>query len=208
MTDSLENLGTAELMTWAFNWQTPPSIEFLQSRTIRDFNFTAQEMVTETSNSPFKGQYSFLIYDRQTEYEFLEFFMNKRGRLSRFWIKSPEQAFNLKADVGNGSSIIYTYDNRADYIWQGYERIWIKLVNGDEITRSVNDATRNESQERIELSLDTVIAAGFTTEDIVMFGRVYLVRCDIDKFSFSYQSNLVSKINIRVQEVVEEYDDA
>ena len=207
MTDSLENLGTAPLMTWAFNWKTPPPIEYLHSRTIRGFTFTAQEMDSDTDNTPFRGTYKFLIYDKQTEYAFLEFFLEKRGRLKRYWIKSPEQAFTLKADVSAGSSVIYVEDNRADYIWQGVERIWIKLADGSEITRSVNLAERDVGNNRINLYLDTLTSQAFTVADVVVFGRVYLVRSDLDKYSFKYHTDTVCEISIKVYEVVEEYDD-
>ncbi|RLC88917.1 MAG: hypothetical protein DRJ03_01360 [Chloroflexi bacterium] len=207
MTDSLEDLGTIDVMTWVWNWSPVPRVEFLFSRTLRDFGSTAQEVVSETDYNPFQGQYEFLISDKETEYDFLEFFLGKRGRTQKFWCKSPHQTFTLKSNVGAGSSLLYVEDNRADYIWQGHERIWIKLANGDEITRQVSNVVRDTDLDRIELHLETLITTGFDIEDVVFFGRIYLVRCDLDKYQVSYESDKVCTVTIKVYETVREYDD-
>jgi len=205
--DDYQDLGSYERFPLLPNWASPPDSNYLMARWLVNMAGTVDTLKSITDNSPIIFESTFTITDKQEEYDLLDFFYNRRGRHGKFWIQHPATCFTLKKTANLGGLEISCYPNRAQLSYQGYERIYVYMSNGDIITREIPNVTYDAVDDELDLELVTALDRDITTDNCVMIGRMLLVRFEDDSMEFESHTSEVTEVTLRFHELVEEYDD-
>jgi hypothetical protein len=134
-------------------------------------------------------------------------FCTAQGRCNRFWVKHPRRHFELKTNASNGSSQLIMYPNNFHLQYQGYERLYIEMDDGDILAREITAATYNSALNQLELSINTAIDRDVTTTNHVIIGRYLLVRFDSDSMRLEAVTDQVCELSLSFTELVREYDE-
>lgn len=189
------------------NWITPPRTTFEVARELISNRGTAHAMRSMTDDVPIKFEAGFTLFTRADFATMLGFFVEARGVVNRFWVKHPYRSFKLKEDAGNGDGIIYCYPNEFDQQYQGYERIYIEMSDGDILARYVTAATYNSAEDRLELQLNTTLDRDVTTTNHVILARYLLARFDSDVLEMNFHTDTVCEFALSFYELVKEYSE-
>ncbi len=203
--DSYEDLGTHPRFPHAPNWSRAPGTSLTLPRRILEFRGSAQEIAALTPDVPLSFEAEFTCVDKAEEHAVVDFFNARKGRCEPFWVAHPRRHFTLKEAANAGALVLNVAPNSAELQFQGYERIFLEMANGDVVTRHVYEAAFNEVQARVELSLETALDRDVTPENHVAFGRYLLARFDDDVLKERVLTDGVSAIALRFVEVVGEY---
>ena len=144
--------------------------------------------------------------NKSEEWDILQFFTGRKGRLRNFWLPLWQNEFKLYQDISIWDDTIVIHDCFATDTFQGYERIFFELSNGDIITRHVTAVTDN-GDDTETLTIETMMTRAIATTDIVYFGRLILTRFDQDELLFDHYTPGVSDVDLSASflEVTEEY---
>ena len=205
MANDLIDLGTADLFTLNPNWATIPKTTPQALRRLIGFQGTADTLQSLGNVPALTFDEFFTIYNKTDMKYFLDFINDHKGRWGRFWVRHPKTFFNLKSTAGIGSVIIYVERNEFDWIYQGYERFYFQLANGDIITRQITSVVEDDLNDRIELHFTGGLDRNIYTTTPHIMGRLLLVRFDNDEFSLSIKNQLIAEVSIRVVELIQEY---
>jgi hypothetical protein len=205
--DSLLDIGGEDVFPLDLNWSSRPKQNFNMSRYLRNYAGTITEIEEKNPENPIIFQASADIYDKETEYDYLTFLHNRRGRTVRFWIKHPKDLFVVKDDLANGSVAIICEENNAHLSFQGFERIYLETVDGDIITRHVSSIVHDAANEEVQLNLATAIDRDLPTDDILVCGRFLLVRFDDDRNRMKIYTDHHVSFTQRFFELVKEYSE-
>ena len=207
MADDLLNLGTEPIFPLSLNWLTTPQTGLIMSRSILQKRGTVQVLNILTDDVPQTFQSAYVLFNKEDEYTLLEFLHNQKGKNNRFWLFHPKQSFVLKVTASLGSSALICEPNMASSSYQGFERIWIGMNNGDLLSRHVFSVTYDELVDEMTLNLSDPLDREVNLTNYYAMGRVLLVRFDDDEFSFKIQTNVVSEIDFNFYELVQEYSE-
>ena len=205
MADSLEDLGTASMFPMELNWATIPSSTIEYVRRIAEYRGTVQNLEQVLADAPIPFEARFTPFDKEEEYELLDFFNDRRGMNQRFWIKHPRAHFTLKTTATTGSSALTCEPNRAHIQYQGYERIYIAMDDGDVLTRQVTSVVYNAGTDDQTVTINTVLDRDVTTINQNRIGRLLLVRFDSDTLTQRITNDRVCEIALKFYELVSEY---
>jgi hypothetical protein len=200
MTYYLNELSTYPLLLQSPNWSASPKYSFLNSLSILSYSGTNTEFYENTERKPQSIDATFSFFNKQEEYYFRKFWIDKKGMLKKFWLTSPPNLFTLKEDIGSTTNKI-TID-RLIYIYPN-DRIYIQKTNGDFWTHKV--ATIERLTDTTELTLSSNAGIDILRTDILNFGLLLLCRFNKDVVSFKYTNYQVSDVGVEFQEVLE-YD--
>ena len=203
--DDLQDLGTAVLFTLNPNWFVNPSFTAQPMRKIINYRGTADVLQSEGALSIFSFQATYTLTDRTQKNYLLDFTRSHKGRLNRFWIRHPKSYFTLQTTAGTGSVVIYVDRNEFDWQFQGYERLYIQMGNGDIITRKIDSVIENVPLNRLEISFLPALDRDINVEDNNTIGRLYLVRFDQEDFKFKIITQVQSEVALRFVELNREY---
>ena len=156
-----------------------------------------EELLLFSSYVPGVLKYKATSVNKGEEYDLIDFFCSRKGKLESFWVFGQRVSFSLVADALSGSDELEISPNSFDF--QGYERIYIFLNDGSLIVRKIISASENV------LTLDTPLDRDVTLENISIIGRLHLVRFNGDILNLSYSSSEVSSTTLEFIEVVGEY---
>lgn len=204
MSDSLLNLQGFSLLTKTPNWTGNITNKFLFSRRLSGFTATAVKVDEVAPETPVALECSFQCNDKSEEFYLLSFFVQQLARVGRFWIMDPSSSFKLQSNAVSGASGIYCHRNRFDLIYQGYERVYIEMSNGDILTRRISAVV--DGANTTYLNFYNPIDRDITTGTCVKIGRLFLGRFDSDVARFKFYSNVVSEITLPFVELVKEYE--
>ena len=141
MADNLLNLGTTPIFPLMPNWAKTPSTSILMSRKILKQPGTSQVIESVTEDVPQSFTAGFTIFNKEDEYSIVDFFCNRRGKVQRFWVFHPKNMLVLKTEATIGQASIICIPNGFHLIHRGYERIYIKMNDGDTLSRKVFQVT-------------------------------------------------------------------
>lgn len=189
------------------NWTSPPTTKVDLVRTLIAMRGAAHAIRSVSDDAPISFEAKYTLFTRADYNTLLDFFVDARGKVNRFWVWHPHRSFKLKTNAGNGDGEIYCYPNFFQKQYQGYERIYITMTDGDVVARHVTDATYNESEDRLELSLNTALDRDITTTNHRIIGRYLLVRFDTDEIEFSIETDTVCETSLAFRELVKEYSE-
>jgi len=205
MANDLQNLGTASLFTLDPNWVSNPKYNLIPLRRLIAFAGTADSIQSLGSVPVFSCNANYLLYNRVRKNYFLTFMNTAAGRCNRFWFKHPYTFFTLKNNAGIGALKLYVERQEFDWIYQGYERIYIQMGNGDVITRKITSVVESVPNNRLELSFTPGLDRAVNVADKNTIGRLLLCRFDVDSFSLKTHIQTISEITTRVVELLYEY---
>jgi len=209
MADSLPagDLGSFPVFPLSPNWKEEPSSKIALSRDLISFPGTAHHIASITDDGPISFEAAFTTFTPAELSTALTFFVARRGRVNRFWVKHPYRSFKLKVDAGSGDGIIHCYPNDFETQYQGYERIYIVMSDGDTLAREITAAAYDAGNDRLSLSLNTVLDRDVTTTNHVIIGRYLLARFDADALELELVTDFVTNFSLSFYELVKEYDE-
>jgi len=207
MTNNLIDLESVEYFTLSPNWSSNPQTSLAALRRLISFPGTS-DVVQSIGLSPILSfSQKYLLKTKAEINEFYEFMQRVKGRWGRFWIRHPYSFFTLKTSTGIGAVTIYVERNQFDWIFQGYERIYIQQSDGSIITRLLTDVVENVLLDRLELTFGTQLDRPILKTDKIILGRLLLVRLDSDEIQLSMISQTLAEVGIKVVEVIKDYED-
>lgn len=205
MADNYLDIGGEDVFPLPVNWRNKPTNLFTITRNLQSFPGTSQAISELNPETPISFEALFSVFTKEEEYDILEFIHSRRGRVVRFWIPFQKQMFVLYESATTGASSLNCINNGSVLSYHGYERIYIKMNNGDIITRWVTNIT--DDGTKISLTLNTPIDRDIEIGNYIEIGRFLLVRFDSDSFQFKVETNTVFEFSQRFYELVKEYSE-
>lgn len=205
MADSLNGIGAFSLFPLDINWAKRPTVDLALARILLKHIGTSVGLETFTDDVPERITFGVTVTEKSDEYDLIDFFANRKGQYGKFWIKGPSREFTLKEDALSGSVALLVYRNGAYTQYQGYERIWIEMNDGDILTRHIQSITDDDLNDRYSLNLATSIDRDLDVDGHIIIARLFLVRFTEDKLFLNFKTDVVSEIELTVKELVKEY---
>ena len=200
MADDLDDLSGLTIIEPNVNWSDTPKTGFDVSFTVEGFDGTLEEVFEFTEDKPEKFQYKITFKDKAEEKAFLEEWLNYKGRKECFWFVDIIDQFTVSQPIGNTTFTVEVLDNF--FVAEGHERIFVKLKNGDRLTRKINSSVA--SAGAITLTLNTAWDRDILIDDIEIFTLMYLCRYDTDDQTITQLNSYVSETNIAILQLVDE----
>lgn len=204
MSDSLLDLGVdSDIFTSEPDWSSEPSASFLQGRDIQQYDNGTVNIREKSIYKPRTVEYSFTNMTKSDEYSILDFFYRMKGMLKRFWVPIWKQGFTLSEPISSGSFYFKINNNSFGDIVNFHERIFIKTVSGDLITRKIAEY---EVGSKTEFLVSSAWDRDIALSDIAFFGILLLARFDHDELEIDYSNDIIGTCSLRFLELVNEYD--
>jgi len=186
------------------NWINTLPLNFNLNREILQFSGTKSEIINVHNYTGYNITYCFTNLNKETEFDIVNFFCSRKGKLERFWIPLWKNIFTLYSDILINSNSINVYGSNFYLVDKGFERIFIHLKNGDYITRKIIASISHGIYETLFLAsgIDRII----TNDDINCFGRFLLVRFDQDDLNIEFVNNTCSTCELKFIELPFEYE--
>ena len=207
MTDSLNGMGTFGLFPLEINWSRRPRLDLALARILTKHIGTSIDLETFIEDAPERLNFGISILTKSDEYDLIDFFSNRKGQHGKFWIKRPSREFTLKEDALSGSVSLLVHRNGAYSQYQGYERIWIEMNDGDILTRHIQSITDDDLNDRYSLNLATAIDRDLNFDGHIIISRLLLVRFTEDRLFLGFKTDVISEVELTVRELVKEYAD-
>ena len=219
MADSKTGLGTVStILTIKPDWQRLPSSGFQAGRQmLQDGAGTTAVRTLVLGKLPFSFSYGFTNLSKEAEYDLLEFFYNRKGMFDRFWLPVW---FNILPVIQyvpeSGDPYVFrnTFKPFGLYgldfldIYQGYERLFVEMNDGDIITRKITDCHADEiTPENLVCDTDTNFDRDAALSDIKIFTLLKLCRFDQDELEINHISGKISSCELSFKELTKEYAD-
>jgi hypothetical protein len=211
--DNLQDLASQPLFSFAFDWSTQPKTTSTMLRRWFFYPGTAQKLYSLNPIGAINVNGSLTFFTHAELNLFLDFMRARRGRVERFWIRHPKQTFTLKTTAGTGTLVLVCQRNDFQLPWQGYERVYITMNNGDTITQKITGVYDNILGDQLEITLqhpldrDVFVDTLFTTRNYNSIGRLLLVRFESDEFEIKSITEGISQVDIQVVELIKDYGD-
>ena len=206
MSDSLLNLGSTSV--WRLdktymNWRERPKSNFDLARELVVFDGTATQLVVLSEDQPQNLEFLVTIRNKAEENQFLTDFLARKGQYERFWFTHPSNRFTLFSIVSPNANVVTLVKNNFEY--RGYERIYFLLAGGDLVTRKITNLVKND--ETMDIYLESPIDRQIEPSNVVLLSFMLLCRLAIDELEIRHISTEISETNIKILELVGEYDD-
>lgn len=205
MADDIQDLDTSLLFRIPVNYQDDVTGKMNIFREILQFDGTTQEIIEKADINPRTYQLEFLLYDKQKDYEFLEFVHSVRGEAKKFWFISEERAFELVSVIGSLDTSFIVEANNFDGIHKGNERVCFRLYNGDIIIRKITDVSTNNVDDTHTLQTGVTFDRVIELSDVQGIFFVVPVRIENPQIVLSNDSKEVSVATLTFQEILTEY---
>jgi uncharacterized Zn-finger protein len=205
MADSLTKVGSIYRWEKEPNWVNDITAEYKLSRRLIAYPGTPVILEPVAEETILAVTLKFMCKDKDEEYQFITKFVDFKGRVGRFWMKHPANFFTMKTNSFVGAPGIYCEYNGFGEIYQGYERVFIPMNDGDLVVRKVVGVSETVGSHTF-LQFDTILDRDIITGNHLMIGRYLLGRFDSDSLRFVHHSNVVSEVDINFVELVKEYD--
>jgi hypothetical protein len=189
------------------NWAEMPQTKLTLLKRILQHRGTSHELTSLTDEVPIGFEAGFTLFTRADYNTMLDFFVDARGRANRFWVKHPRRHFKLKVAASNGDSQIKCYDNNFHNQYQGEERLYIIMNDGDVLARHITAASYDSGNDWLLLSLNTQLDRDISLTNHVIIGRYLLARFDDDEWTYTAQTDTVIEFSFNFMELVREYDE-
>jgi len=194
------------LFPYESNWATNPSIKLTPRKQIVGFPGTSQDLTSLSQSIRMDLQIELLFNTKIIEKTFFDFFDARKGRLERFWIKKPLVNYSLYATCLTTAPTIDINSSDLDLTYRGHERIFIDHLNGNSCIKHITDLAVNTSPDYLTLTLDAVVTDTWIVGDPqIRMGQVKLVRFDQDDLVVDYTTDRVSKVTLKMVELIYEY---
>jgi hypothetical protein len=201
------NYPTVPLLATTPNWATRPSSKMAMTRRLVGHFGTSHQLISLTDDCPLTFEAGYTFVDKSEDNTIITFFIARRGRVQRFWVFHPHRLFRLKVAASNASDFMGCYPNDFHLQYQGYERIYIRMNDGDILTRAVTAASYNEGEDRLDLTLDSNLDRDIGLTEYDVLGRCLLVRFDTDTLRLRALTDSIGEAKLSFAELVQEYSE-
>lgn len=206
MADSILDLNYEDF--WApgdiTNWRENPTFDFDLAVNLVEYPGTVHELHELSTNTPQKWGFSVMLEDNAALYALLEKFNTYQGRYGRFFFLLPFGMFDLAVPANQYDQAIILKEN--GYVYLGYERIGIKMVNGDILTRKVTGVAKDEQQQTMEFTINAILDRDLTLDNIEFITLAVLCRLDLDELAVKSHADGVGEATLQFVELPHEYD--
>ena len=209
MADNILDLGNeSSIFRTKPDWAKGVTVTTDLKREIQQYVPGAMEMThinSVTKGFPLIWEMGYACLDKEDEHELLDFFIDRQGRLKRFWCPYWYNSFVLYNDVSSGAFTIDVRKTGLPDVWiEGYMRFFIYTKTGDIIVRrvtAINDLTNYD-----QLIFSDATDRAITNNDILFFSYFALARFDTDVLEMTHKTANVSTCSVRVVELLGEYN--
>lgn len=208
MSDNLLDLGTTpvwRLDKTYMNWREQPKWNFDLARDMVAFDGTATQLVMLLDEQPQEIEFLATLRNKSEEKQFLADFVTRKGQHERFWFTLPSNRFTLNGSHSQGVTTLVM--KRNDWQYQGYERIYILMSNGDLITRKITNVSVDEQAGIMNLTLSTATDRVIEPTNVLLISFMILCRLAIDVAEIKHISMAISETNVKMLELTGEYSD-
>jgi hypothetical protein len=196
----LVSSGTTTIFQLLPNWESSPEMEIPFGREVIQYDEAATVFRFLTSDLGWKVSADFFNVSKSVEFSLLDFFLQHKGKLNKFWLPVQFNYFKLKYNIAINSTSLFFNDDSFQFVYQGYERLFMLLKSGDMITRKISE-NLGGGEYSVESAFDRAIAVS----DVVLFGKIILCRFDQDELSLQYDTTDLSSCSLSFQELAKEY---
>jgi len=209
MANSIENLGNEQtLFLHKPDWATPTQVSTDLKRELQQYPPGAMG-ITHISSAqagyPLHWEMGYTNLDKQDEYNLLDFFIGRQGRLKRFWVPYWHNTYRLYSSISNLDTTCHFDKTLLPQTWvEDYMRIFIQLKNGDIVVRRVTAI--NDLGNSDQLLVATNFDRDIVQSDIAYLSTFILARFDIDSLEFEHRTTDASSCTIRLTELLGEYN--
>lgn len=205
MADDLNDIGSYNIFQFSPNFMSAPDTRITLLRELKEYAGGIKEIATIESKTPYRVSGNFDFDNEDDIYDIFDFFYNRKGRLSKFWFKHPKNAFELKEDIIISDNKMVCYPNFSHFVYEGHERIYIDLLNGDTITWNIIGIVYDDAEDEEEVIISGTWDRDITPNEINNIGRLILCRFDDDTLRIDCSSSEFLRIKLSFYELVEEY---
>jgi len=203
MADSWEDLfDVTERFMMKPNWIDTPKSNFEPAREIIQASGTSIDLY-DLAIPGRRWTYGYTNMSKEDEHYILDFFTDRQGRLKKFWLPIWKNCFRLDSDVIGHDKFIDIENVFLHDVDTGLDRIFFEMIYGDYISRMVYAVIEIGNVDR--LALWTKMDRGFSQNQIKYFGRLAMVRFDIDDLEIDFKSDQYSTCTIDFKELPDEY---
>ena len=200
MADSLTDLGpNTTIFDFDANWTSEPTEkrEVLVNANIYPGTIHAVDFYEEPTR-----RLSIRITDLETKlYSFLVFFADRVARWKSFWL--PDQ-FNRFTPVSIAVDLLSIEVTKLPELHlHGHERLFLRMSNGDRISRRIDEINQLTSTTQIVL---TSVLPAIVVDDIDLASFLFYVRFDQDEIDIEYHNDVAASVDIGFVELLKEYD--
>jgi len=180
-------------------------------RRLIGYGFTVAELSSINTDAPINLELNYPIQSHENKYNLIDFFNSRKAKLESFWFLHPARFFTLQADYSSSGgylecvrnySHLWTQSLPSQYDWG----IYIKMRNGDLITRKVTGITDSASPSYSAVFLDETIPRDINQTNHFIIGRTLVGRFDDDELTLNLDSNTQGVSNLKLQENYREYE--
>lgn len=206
MADDWQDLTlTTEKFTYAPNWLQFPQRDFIYNRELTNYPGTTTHTYNLWSGIADVVDYYFTNLTKEDEYNITDFFCRMRGRYGRFWLPIWKNQFELSSSIQQFDDTITIHNAYLKDVMTDYEfHIFIKLYNGDMISRLVTDVAPGASDTEI-ITVQSFFDRNINQNQIQYFGKLCIVRFDQDDLNLSFLCANSSETRIRFHDPLREY---
>lgn len=205
MADYLNNLSTYPVFRVQPDWENPIEGEFELNQKINSYAGTIDEVVTYSDERPFNTDLTFKLFDKAEEYEFIDFFVNRKGMWQRFWMPAPFNFFEVAEAVTTSDDFLVVKDRTFRDAHRGFERLFIELRNGDWLSFKISSVLPGPLGGQETLNLAAAFDRDIALTEIKKCSFIFLGRFDLDQITFDHYVDRASIVRQRFLELVEEY---
>jgi hypothetical protein len=207
LANDILNIGSFSFFPLDINWAKQLKSKFEFGRALVQYIGTASVMDAYSEDTPEIYEFGVTITTQAEYYAMLDFWHERKGMHGKFWLKVPIEEFTLKIAATIGSTVLIVHRNEAIKIYQDRERIWIRMNNGDIITRQIQSIIEDEINDYYTLNLPNPLDRNISLTGYDLIGRLLLCRFDDDGLPIDLETNRIGEITFRVVELVNEYSE-
>lgn len=205
MADDIQTLGSYEIFPFLPDYQMGIEKAVIPAFNIVEYIGTISDITSHTDRRPITFTNRIQLHSMQDLDTLLQFIDDHKGRLKKFWYFMRTTDFTLQTDFSTGATDIDLDVNGYEDIFVDTDRIYFLLTNGDILTRRVTNVVYDSTNNKNVVSITPSLDRDLNVADINYFGRVLMVRFDLDKFSMKHEANSVAITNLRFIELPTEY---
>jgi len=192
------------------DWIEEIGSRFQVERRLLGYGYTAVELSSINTDAPINLELNYPIQNHENKYDLIDFFNSRKGKLESFWYVHPARFFTLQSDYTANDAYITCVRNYSHLWTQGLASqydwgIYIKMRNGDLITRKVTGITDSAVPSASYVFLDEVITRDINRTNHYLIGKMLVGRFDHDDLNLQMESNTQGVANIKLQENYREY---
>ena len=192
------------------DWIEEIGSRFQVERRLIGYSSTVFELSSINTDAPINLELNYPIQNHENKYDLIDFFNSRKGKVESFWYVHPARFFTLQSN--------YTADDEYITCVRNYSHLWtqalpsqydwgiyIKMRNGDLITRKVTGITDGVTPSASYVYLDEVIPRDINQTNHYLIGKMLVGRFDNDELSLQMESNNQGVANLKLQENYREY---